>query len=346
MKVLVTGANGHVGYNLCQALLAREGYQVRASVRSLDDEAKVAPLRALGDVEIVALNIRDAAQFDAALAGIDVLFHVAATYAIYTQTGEQAEEIVKDSVEGVEIALSAAAKLGVKKVVLTSSVVALPLVTPDAPPVTEADWRTDFSVPYYRAKTEAEQAAWRLSEELGVPLVTVLPGGVAGPGFVRRTPTIDLFEGIMLGSLRMGAPWGNFTYVDARDVAMGHILAAEKDVSGRFILCDDVQPTWTEFSSLMHEIDPEVPAAPWELPKFMGRFLPFFDGLSAKRLGSARVVTPDIERAIRGRVWRVSSERAKQELGWTIGFPMRESMRDTMAAIRALRRSEGKKVMA
>ena len=38
-KVLVTGANGHVGNNLVKALLER-GYRVRASVRDSSDRRK------------------------------------------------------------------------------------------------------------------------------------------------------------------------------------------------------------------------------------------------------------------------------------------------------------------
>jgi dihydroflavonol-4-reductase len=346
VKVLVTGANGHVGYSLCKVLLARGGYEVRASVRSVDDADKTRPLRGLGPLELVSLDVRNAAQFDAAVAGVEVLFHVAATYTVVTAGADEDAEMIKDSVEGVEVALRAAAKAKVRKVVLTSSVVALPMVDPGAPAATEDDWRSQDWIPYYRAKTEAERAARQLAEELGLRLVTVLPGGVAGPDFARRTPTINLYEAIMLGSLRMGAPVGNFTFVDVRDVAMGHILAAEKDVAGRFILAEDVSPTFVEVSKVMHEIDSAVPAAPCVLPKFMLRFLPFFDAMNAKRLGAPRTATEDVAATLKNRVWNVTSERARRELGWTIAFPMRRSLEDTMSAIRAMRRSEGKKHMA
>ena len=55
MHVLVTGANGHVGYNLCHALVER-GHRVRASVRNAEDPAKTAPVRALGVAEVVGLH--------------------------------------------------------------------------------------------------------------------------------------------------------------------------------------------------------------------------------------------------------------------------------------------------
>jgi len=245
-------------------------------VRSLADRAKAEPVRALGEVELVELEVRNTHQFDAALAGVDTLFHVAATYAVYTGSAEQDREMIRDSVEGVEIALRAAARARVRKVVLTSSVVTLPLVRADDPPATEADWQTDFRLPYSRAKAEAERLAWRLAEQLGLKLVAILPGGIGGPGFLRRTPTTDIFEGIMLGSMRLGAPNGNFTYVDVRDVATAPILAAEKDVTGRFAICNDEQPAFIEFSRLMHAIDPNVPAAPFVLPSFLSPLLPVF----------------------------------------------------------------------
>ena len=53
MKVLVTGAGGHLGYNLVQALLVA-GHDVRASLRSREDAAAVARIEALGPVEVVA----------------------------------------------------------------------------------------------------------------------------------------------------------------------------------------------------------------------------------------------------------------------------------------------------
>jgi dihydroflavonol-4-reductase len=157
MKVLVTGANGHLGYNLCKAPIDK-GFQVRASIRSLADMDKIKPLQALGDIELVALDIRNAAQFEEALTGIEMLFHVAATYAWHTGSPQKDRELIRDSVEGSEIALRSAAKARCKKAVLTSSVVTLPLRLPSEGPATEADWNTSLSVPYNRAKTEAEQA--------------------------------------------------------------------------------------------------------------------------------------------------------------------------------------------
>ncbi|HEX4931601.1 MAG TPA: NAD-dependent epimerase/dehydratase family protein, partial [Gemmatimonadaceae bacterium] len=189
MRILVTGGNGHLGYNLIAALLAR-GHAVHATLRSLDHPGPVARVRALGDVTLHAADIRDPGQMHAALANVDVLFHVAAVYSTTDRTREQ--EMLETAVTGTEVVLRAAASRGVRRVIMTSSVVTLPLTPRGAPPSTEDDWNPDLRVGYFRAKVESERRAWALADELGLRLTTILPAGIIGPGFVRSTPTTDI----------------------------------------------------------------------------------------------------------------------------------------------------------
>ncbi len=340
MKVLVTGANGHVGFGVCKALLA-SGHEVRASIRSADHAGKAEPLRALGIGDIVSLDVRTFEPFVEACRGVDVLIHVAATYAMHVTSPAETHSMLRDSTEGAENAIRAAAKAGVPKVVLTSSVATLPRVEPGAPPVTEADWATDLGVPYFRAKTEGERAAWKAAEETGIKLVTILPGTVGGPDFHRRTPSLGLIESIMLGSMRLGAPNTNIAYVDVRDVATAHVLAAERDVGGRFIIVNDHAPEMRELSLLMHWSDASIPAAPAILPDFVMSAGPVLDWLRASLTGTPRMVSPELVATMRGRVTKVSNARAKAELGWHQSVGLDLSLSETMAAIRALRRREG-----
>ena len=339
MQVLVTGANGHVGNNLCRALVER-GYRVRASVRSLEDPAKSAPLSGLPQVDIIALDVRDSARFDTALDGVEVLFHVAATYALYTGSREKDEEMLRDSLEGVENAIRSAARRRVRKVVLTSSAAALPMCHAGEAAATEQDWRTDLRLPYYRAKTLAEQRAWALASELGVELVSVLPGTIGGPGFFRRTPSTNLIESILAGTMRLFAPNSNFPYVDIRDVVEGHILAAEKAVSGRFILCNDQAPGLRELTQILHDIDPSIASAPLLFPNVLLGALPMLDALNAKLLGSPRLMTPELIASTRGKLWCLSNARARAELGWAPRIPLEISLFDTLATLRSLRAAE------
>jgi dihydroflavonol-4-reductase len=315
-RAMVTGANGHLGNNLAKELAAR-GYNIRASVRDARDVSKTAHLVEAGITDIVSLDVRDADCFRAVSEGVDILFHVAATYRYYTGSAQADEEMVRDSVEGAAAAIRAANANGIPKVVLTSSAVTQPLVERGGRAVTEEEWRTDLRLPYYRAKTLAEKEAWRLAEELGVKLVTVLPGAIIGPGFLQRTASTDFIEGIMLGSLKMGAPNANFPVVDIRDVISGHILAAEKECSGRFTIINDRLPPFIEITRIMHSIDPSVPAASRTLPDFVVKTAgTFFDWLNAKLLGTPRTLTDTLLQSLAGKEWTMSNARAKKELGW------------------------------
>jgi dihydroflavonol-4-reductase len=334
-KALVTGANGHVGNNLVKALL-EGGYSVRASVRDKNDFAKCSNLP-VADIELVSLDVRDPKQFEQATAGIDTLFHVAATYKNYTASPSETEEVVRDSIEGVASAMLAAAKAGVRRVVLTSSAVTLPLMEPGGRATTEDDWRTDFASPYHRAKTLAEQKAWQLAKQHGLYLVTVLPGSIIGPGFTRGTSSTDLIESIMLGGMKMGAPDVNFPAVDIRDVISGHILAAESGATGRFLIVNDVLPSLFELARVMHAIDPSVPAAPFILPSWFTAFGTLFDWFNHKTLGAPRTAGRELIAAIKGKAWTMSNARAKRELGWRQQITLEQSLADTMVTLRRLR---------
>jgi dihydroflavonol-4-reductase len=342
MKALVTGANGHIGSNLVQAL-AERGYSICATVRSLADTARNAPLSALPGVELVELDIRDADRFRSLCDHVDVLFHVAANHSQDPGLRPADEDVVADSLVGAEAAIRAAARQ-VGKVVFTSSLVAVPLRLPGEPPASEADWQTDFSVPYFQARTVAEQRAWELAKKYAVNLVTLLPGAVCGPAFSRSTPSTALIEAIMRGALRFGAPRMTFPIVDVRDVVRGHVLAAEANVAGRFLLCGDAAPTLRELTRLMHAVDPKVPAAPVTLPDFAGSLLPYLDWLNSKLFDSPVTLTPEFVTATLGKRFNASNARARDELGWRPEIPVSRTLSDTMETIRGLRRAAGRPV--
>lgn len=343
MRALVTGANGHLGYNLVRLLLA-EGHRVRASVRKLDDESRSSRPRALGDVEVVEAKLDRPDQLRAAMEGIDCAFHAAATYA-YVAPGRE-QEILDDSVRGARAAVNAAADAGVRKLVFTSSLVTLPLTARGAPPVDETSWTDNLVVPYIRAKTEGERVAWSTAGERGIDLVAILPGAITGPGFVRNTPSIDLVESMMRGSLRAGVPDMNFPIVDVRDVARAHLLAAEKDCSGRFAVCNDTLPSFRSMLETLHAIDRSIPL-PWmSIPDFAVGALPLFDRLNERMLHTPRTITRQMLGTFKGRVWNASNRRAREVLGWRPEVSLEQTLRDTIETIRARDRQRSAAPMA
>jgi dihydroflavonol-4-reductase len=267
--------------------------------------------------------------------GIDILFHVAAVYSL-TEPGRE-QEIIDASLKGIENAFYAAYEAKVKKIVLTSSVVTLPLTPPGAFPSDENDWTTDTRVPYLKAKTEGEKLAWSIAKDKKLEMVSVLPGAIGGPGFVKNTPTIDMIEALMMGSMRMGVIQMNYPYVDVRDVAYAHILAGEKDCEGRFIVCNDTAPMLREMIETMHGIDTKIPLPLMALPNFMLGAAGFFDKLNHMVLGTPLTVTPELTSTIKGKLWNFSNHRIKDALGWQQQFSLEQSLRDTIDEIKKLK---------
>lgn len=336
MKVLVTGANGHLGFNLIKELLNKED-TVRGSIRSLKDTQNVQRLKSLGNVEIVEANLDRPDQLKDAMEGIDLLYHVAAVYS-YTEPGRE-QEIIYASLKGIENAFNAAYETKVKKIVLTSSVVTLPLTRPGASPSDENDWTNDTKVPYLKAKTEGEKLAWDIARDKKLNMVSVLPGAIGGPGFARNTPTIDMLEALIMGSMRMGVMDMDYPYVDVRDVVSAHILAGEQDCEGRFIVCNTPSPMLRNIIETMHGVDPKIPLPLMTLPNFMLGAAVFFDKFNHMVLGTPLVVSPELMATMKGKSWNFSNQRIKETLGWEQQISLEQSLIDTIDEIRKLKGS-------
>jgi len=226
-RALVTGANGHIGSNLVRDLL-EHGYSVVAGVREGADLRGIAAL----DVEIARFDVLDANGVAKAMAGCDLVFHVAAPYAVWAR---DPRTIIEPAVRGTENVLRAAKAASVRRVVVTSSCNAVGFTR--GAPLDETSWNARTSSPYIRAKCEQERKARALADELDLDVVTVLPTAVLGPYDYRKTPTTAPFIDALKGSGPVPFP---MNVVDVRDVARGHVLAAEKGRRGeRYLLGGD-----------------------------------------------------------------------------------------------------------
>ncbi len=230
MNCFVTGASGFIGANLVHELLAR-GHKVKALLRSGSDRRG---LRG-AEVEVVTGDVQDRAVLGKALHGCDWCFHVAASYHLWLR---DYAPMYETNVGGTRNVLEAAATAGCNRIVYTSTVgcIGLPKMgmgkvvpTDEDAPVTEAQ----MSNHYKRSKWQAEQVARELAGK-GAPVVIVNPSAPIGPRDVKPTPTgkviVDFLNGEMPAYLDTGLNW-----VHVRDVAVGHILAAEKGRIGRTI---------------------------------------------------------------------------------------------------------------
>ena len=240
MNCFVTGASGFIGANLVHELVAR-GHRVKALVRRSSD------LRGLAgaNCECVTGDVGDRDTLRRGLRGCDWCFHVAASYHLWLR---DYRPMYAANVEGTRNVLDAAAQAGCSRIVYTSTVgcIGLPrevngrmAAADETTPVSESQMRNH----YKRSKWQAERVALELAGD-GLPVVIVNPSAPVGPRDVKPTPTgqviVDFLNRAMPAYLDTGLNW-----VHVRDVAAGHILAAEKGRLGERYILGHADGNWT-----------------------------------------------------------------------------------------------------
>jgi dihydroflavonol-4-reductase len=231
MKALVTGATGFLGSSVARELL-KGGHVVRVLARKASNRRNLVEL---GEVEVAEGDLRDRPSLARALDGCDALFHVAASYALWTR---DPRELYESNVEGTRAILEEALARRIERVVYTSSVAVLRPPAPGEPPADETCEYARFEdiVGHYkRSKYLAEKVVRELCAK-GLRAVIVLPSTPIGPRDVKPTPTgkivLDFLLGKMPGYVQTG-----LNVVDVEDCARGHLLALERGRPGeRYIL--------------------------------------------------------------------------------------------------------------
>jgi len=225
---LVTGATGFVGNAVARALL-KSGRDVRVLIRRNSNPKELSGL----GVEIFYGDLRKPETLGPALHGCRELYHVAAQYTFFNPDPKQ---IYASNVEGTHNILAAAQRANVAKVVYTSTVGAVG-IPEDGKPGDEETPITIFDCKghYKRSKFLAEQEAMNFYRK-GLPVVIVNPSAPIGVRDVKPTPTgkmiLDFLNRKMPAYIDTG-----LNLVDVDDVAVGHILAAERGRAGeRYIL--------------------------------------------------------------------------------------------------------------
>jgi len=180
-----------------------------------------------------------------ALKGCHWCFHVAASYHLWLK---DYRPMYAANVEGTRNVLTAAGSAGCQRIVYTSTVGCIGLPRPVNEQIIPSDESTpvsegQMSNHYKRSKWQAEQVARELAAK-GLPIVIVNPSAPVGPYDVKPTPTgqviVDFLNRKMPAYLDTGLNW-----VHVRDVAAGHILAAEKGRLGERYILGNAEGNWT-----------------------------------------------------------------------------------------------------
>jgi len=283
--VLVTGASGYIASWIVKKLLA-EGITVHATVRDPANAEKVGHLTSLekaegADLKLFAADLLTPGSFDEAVQGCQLVMHTASPFFISKPKDPQAE-LLQPAREGTRNVLEAANKTPtVKRIVLTSSVVAIygDNVDIEQKPggiFTEEDWNSTSNAdlqPYPYSKTIAEKEAWAIAGAQNQwDLVVLNPALVFGPSVSSRTDSMSISTMIQFGdgTYRLGVPelWNSI--VDVRDVATAHIKAGyTPQASGRHILSSGETTLLDIGKTLRHHFGDAYPFPRMQAPKHL-----------------------------------------------------------------------------
>jgi dihydroflavonol-4-reductase len=303
-RALVTGGTGFVGGHVVRALL-EHAVDVTCLVRRTSPGLALDGLpvrRAVGD-------LTDLDSLRRGMENADTVFHCAADYRLYV---ESPAAMYASNVDGTRNVMQAAAERGVERVVHTSSVGTLGLHPGGRP----GDETTpvelgDMQVPYKRSKFLAERVAEEWAGR-GLPVVIVNPSTPVGELDVKPTATgrmiVDYLDGKMSAYVETG-----LNLIDVRDVAAGHLLAAEKGRIGEKYILGNRDLSLKQVFDMLAELT-GIPAPRLKLPHWVPLMASAVDTSIARLRGRAPRLALDAVKLSRHCMY-FDAGKALRELG-------------------------------
>ena len=327
---LVTGGLGFIGQHLVHLLLG-QGYTVR-----ILDLAQ--PERRLPGVDYVTGSITDRPTVYQAMQEMDYVFHLAANAGLWSP---RKQDFVTINQAGTRNVMEEARAANVEKVVHCSTESILKSVrrsssigTPSASR-SSAHALTDESVEltledmagaYCRGKFVAEQEAFAAAER-GLPVVIVNPTVPIGPGDRRITPPTRMMLGFLNGTYPAYLN-STLNLIDARDVALGHLLAAEKGQVGQRYILGHVN---LELGLLLRHLETltGLPMPKRQVPYWLAYSVSVIQELIADSITKKPPAAPLTGVKLARSPMQFDNTRAKRELGLTFR-PLEESLSDAL----------------
>ena len=325
MRAFVTGATGFIGGHLVRRLAATP-HELKCLVRDTSAAAALEGPR----VSLVAGDVTDRASVLKGMQGCDWVIHLANVYSFWER---ERRTFAAVNVAGMRHVMECALDVGASKVVHVSSSVIYG--KPSDVPFTEesAVGPVRFSE-YARTKYDGDRIAWELHEKRGLPLVTILPGSVLGPGdskasgqyvqnlIHRRMPARIMEESVL-------------TFVHVRDVVEAIVRAAEKtDNVGEKYLVGGFRLSFAEINRMVSEVS-GVPLPLLRLPDVLVMASAPIVTWLADLIGKPPLLgmsTDQIRTMKEG--FRFDGSKAERELGITY-TPIRVALEEAIASYRA-----------
>lgn len=322
---VITGASGLLGGNLAAELRAA-GHEVGATRRA---GTKVAHLDDL-KLRWLDADLSSPAGLTRAFADADVVFHCAAAV---TVKREVTPEMTAANVTGTQNVIDACVSAKVKRLVHTSSVVAVGLSTDGRPCDETARWNFDTEGlvdAYAITKRQAEDVVNAAHERLDCVIVN--PTYMFGPRDARPSSG-KLIVDIVKRRVPGWTPGYN-NFVDVRDVARGMIAAWHRGTRGERYILAGHDMTYGDLMGTIARVAHVKPPRfriPEPVAKLVGKWGDFVE-----RRGKDPIVNSTQIRYAFTDKFRFKSDKAARELGYTFG-PLEPAIADAIEWFRANR---------
>lgn len=303
MKIAVTGANGHVGVNLCQALLD-QGHEVRALIHHHAGAIKSLP------VTQIRGDILDPESLRSFLQKVDVVFHLAARITI---NGDPGGIVSGTNIDGTRNMLEIAADAGIKRFIHFSSIDAI-RPDPSAPVIDEDSILVESDgFPYSRSKAAGERLVLEAAREK-LDAVVVSPTAIIGPA--DSVPSLTGKAVIQLYQHQIpGLVPGGYNWVDVRDVAEGAMAACRHGLRGEKYLLSGSWCSLSDLSGMISRLT-GVRTPRRVFPYWLAKLgLPFISGYS-RMTGNVPLYTSESLKIIAGGNEHISHEKASRTFGY------------------------------
>ncbi|MEI6455874.1 MAG: NAD-dependent epimerase/dehydratase family protein [bacterium] len=316
MRIAVTGANGHVGVNLCKALL-EQGHEVRAFCHKNSNGIKNL------DVKMIQGDLLDRTSLNLLLDKVEVVYHLAARISI---TGDPDGMVSRINAEGTRNILDCAMESGVKRFIHFSSIHAFQ----QQPHNQELDEKRPLvgtkGFAYDISKASGERSVYE-SVKKGLNAIILSPTAITGPS----DPQPSLIGNAVIQIYNKRIPSlvpGGYNFVDVRDVVSGAIAAIDHGRTGEKYLLAGHYHTLKEFSSLI-QLHSGRTTVKTVLPFWLARVgLPFIH-LYSRITGNEPLYTSESLTIIGEGSTKISNTKAKNELGFN-PRPFSDTMRDLL----------------
>ncbi len=315
MKIAVTGANGHVGANLCRRLIS-EGHQVKALVHTRSEALKGL------DVGLIQGSVSDLDSLRKLCKDTEIVFHLAALISI----DGQKDKLLKVNVEGTHNLVKVIKENGVKRLIHFSSIHSLDH-RPFNEPMDETRPLINGGPMWYEiTKSRAEQFIIDESAK-GLDAVIINPTAIVGPNDFKPSLVGTVLIRLYNNSLPALVP-GGYNWVDVRDVVSGAVAAMAKGQTGERYILGGRWVSVRDLALIVEKVTGRKTVRmmlPTVIAKIGVPFIKVYAGLAKQE----PLYTFESLRALREVNTMISCAKAKVELGYH-SRDFEETVRDTL----------------